>query len=119
MRLKLSELAAAAGSALAPGDDSDVTAVATDSRAVRPGTLFVCLAGEHVDGHDYALKAQDAGAAAIMPQGAPIGSHKGLAPRDFIPMIRPFRSCAATAGSSRRPTHTGARSPLWRVRAMA
>lgn len=78
MRLKLSELAAAAGCALAPEDDRDMTAVATDSRAVRPGTLFVCLAGEHVDGHDYALKAQEAGATAILGTRAPQAMPAGL-----------------------------------------
>lgn len=79
MRLKLSELAAAAGCTLAPEDDRDVTSVVTDSRAVRPGTLFVCLAGEHADGHDYALKAQDAGAVALLgtrpSQAMPAGLH--------------------------------------------
>lgn len=78
MRLKLSELAAAAGCVLAPEDDRDMTAVATDSRAVRPGTLFVCLAGEHVDGHDYALKAQEAGATAILGTRAPQAMPAGL-----------------------------------------
>lgn len=78
MRLRLSELAAAAGCALAPEDDREMTAVATDSRAVRPGTLFVCLAGEHVDGHDYALKAQEAGATAILGTRAPQAMPAGL-----------------------------------------
>lgn len=84
MRLKLSELASAAGSALAPGDDRDVTAVVTDSRAVGSGTLFVCLSGEHVDGHDYALKAQEAGAAAIMGTRAPQAMPDGL----HVPYVR-------------------------------
>lgn len=66
MRLKLSELAAAVGCTLPPADECEITAVVTDSRAVRPGTLLVCLAGEHADGHDYALQAQAAGAAAVL-----------------------------------------------------
>ena len=78
MRLKLSELATAAGCALPPEDDREMTAVATDSRAVRPGTLFVCLAGEHVDGHDYALKAQEAGATAILGTRAPQAMPEGV-----------------------------------------
>ena len=84
MRLKLSELATAAGCTLPPEDDRDVTAVATDSRAVRPGTLFVCLAGEHVDGHDYALKAQEAGATAILGTRAPQAMPEGL----HVPYLR-------------------------------
>lgn len=79
MRLTLKELAAAVGCALPPQEDCDITAVVTDSRAVRPGTLFVCLEGEHADGHAYALKAQESGAAALLgtrpPQAMPAGLH--------------------------------------------
>ncbi|WP_327298145.1 MULTISPECIES: UDP-N-acetylmuramoyl-tripeptide--D-alanyl-D-alanine ligase [unclassified Streptomyces] len=48
--------------------------VVTDSRAVRPGSLFVAFAGERVDGHDYARSAVEAGAVAVLatrPVGAP------------------------------------------------
>ena len=67
MRLELEELAAAVGCMLpeAAGNVT-ITAVVTDSRNVRPGTLLVCLAGEHADGHDFALAAQESGAAAIL-----------------------------------------------------
>lgn len=51
-------LAALAGTA--------VTGVAEDSRAVRPGTLFVAVPGFHVDGHEYVARAADAGAAAAI-----------------------------------------------------
>ncbi len=34
-----------------------VTAVVTDSRKVQPGCVFVCFAGERVDGHDFAAAA--------------------------------------------------------------
>ena len=37
-----------------------------DSRAPEPGGLFVAFAGEHVDGHDYALAAVEGGAAAVL-----------------------------------------------------
>jgi UDP-N-acetylmuramoyl-tripeptide--D-alanyl-D-alanine ligase len=43
-----------------------VTTVATDSRTLEPGALFVALAGEHADGHDHAAAAVEAGAAAIL-----------------------------------------------------
>jgi len=45
------------------GDDSAFDCVGTDSRAVRPGQLFVALKGEHFDGHDYAKQALEQGAA--------------------------------------------------------
>jgi len=51
--------------------DLDPTRSATgkvefDSRKVGPGDLFLAFAGEHVDGHDYAQAALDAGAVAVL-----------------------------------------------------
>ena len=43
-----------------------VTAVVTDSRKVQPGCVFVCFAGERVDGHDFAAAAYKNGAAYII-----------------------------------------------------
>ncbi|MFJ8307689.1 MULTISPECIES: UDP-N-acetylmuramoyl-tripeptide--D-alanyl-D-alanine ligase [unclassified Streptomyces] len=48
--------------------------VVIDSRQVAAGSLFVAFAGEHVDGHDYAQRAFEAGAAAVLaarPVGVP------------------------------------------------
>ncbi|RST12780.1 UDP-N-acetylmuramoyl-tripeptide--D-alanyl-D-alanine ligase [Streptomyces sp. WAC05374] len=48
--------------------------VVIDSRQVEPGSLFAAFAGENVDGHDYARRAVDAGAVAVLatrPVGAP------------------------------------------------
>ncbi|HKS71409.1 MAG TPA: UDP-N-acetylmuramoyl-tripeptide--D-alanyl-D-alanine ligase, partial [Ktedonobacterales bacterium] len=39
---------------------------AVDSRAVRPGEMFVALKGEQADGYDYIPQATEAGAAAIL-----------------------------------------------------
>ncbi len=43
-----------------------VTSVEFDSRKVVPGTLFVALGGETVDGHDFAPAAVSAGAVAVL-----------------------------------------------------
>ncbi len=48
------------------GADAEVRAVTIDSRAVRPGDLFVALPGERVDGHDFVDGALAAGAAAAI-----------------------------------------------------
>ncbi|MEX2355627.1 MAG: UDP-N-acetylmuramoyl-tripeptide--D-alanyl-D-alanine ligase [Thermaerobacterales bacterium] len=48
------------------GPDTPLMGVVVDSRAVRPGDLFVALAGERADGHDYAAQAVDRGAAAVL-----------------------------------------------------
>ena len=43
-----------------------VTAISADSRAVRPGSLFVAVPGDHVDGHDYLASAAGSGAVAAI-----------------------------------------------------
>jgi UDP-N-acetylmuramoyl-tripeptide--D-alanyl-D-alanine ligase len=40
--------------------------VRIDSRVVQPGDLFVALAGEHSDGHDFAATAVEAGAIGVL-----------------------------------------------------
>jgi len=40
--------------------------VVIDSRAAEPGSLFVAIKGERVDGHDFAQRAHEAGAAAVL-----------------------------------------------------
>ena len=47
-------------------ENLDITGVAFDSRRVQPGHLFVCIPGFQTDGHDYAQRAVDAGAAALV-----------------------------------------------------
>ena len=44
----------------------EVIGLAYDSRSVVPGTLFFAIPGVHVDGHDFASAAVDAGAIAVV-----------------------------------------------------
>ncbi len=44
----------------------EATSVTTDSRQVRPGSVFVAIAGERVDGHDFVAQAADRGAVAAV-----------------------------------------------------
>ncbi|MHA6481448.1 UDP-N-acetylmuramoyl-L-alanyl-D-glutamate--2,6-diaminopimelate ligase [Paenibacillus sp. strain BS8-2] len=46
--------------------DVDITSIAFDSREAAEGGLFVAIAGFTVDGHSYANKAAESGAAAIL-----------------------------------------------------
>ena len=46
--------------------NKNIHGVAIDSRKVRPGDLFVAIAGERTDGHRYLLAAAEAGAAAVL-----------------------------------------------------
>ena len=49
------------------GDNTvSIDSVDFDSRAVRSGSLFCCLRGEHVDGHDFAQQARADGASALL-----------------------------------------------------
>lgn len=47
-----------------------IAPVTLDSRDVEPGGLFAALAGEHVDGHDFAVQALAGGAAAVISSRA-------------------------------------------------
>lgn len=53
-------------SARRQGDNVLFTGVSTDSRTVCPGELFVALAGENYDGHQFVRAAQERGAVAAM-----------------------------------------------------
>lgn len=65
--LTAAEIAAATGGVLHAEPSLVVSGpVVVDSRDVLPGGLFVALPGEHVDGHDYAVTAVDAGAALVL-----------------------------------------------------
>ncbi len=44
----------------------DITSVCRDTNDVRPGALFVCIQGERFDGHDFAQKAVEKGAVALL-----------------------------------------------------
>lgn len=59
---------ASSGSGVAERVDVRVTGVTDSSDAVRPGDLFVCIPGEHHDGHDHAEAAIRAGAHALLVQ---------------------------------------------------
>jgi UDP-N-acetylmuramoyl-tripeptide--D-alanyl-D-alanine ligase len=61
----MSEVAAAVGGLLL-GEDTQVTSLATDSREVVPGALFVALPGEHVDGHRFVPEAFVRGATGVV-----------------------------------------------------
>ena len=64
---RASQLARLAGARVLGDPDALVGPdVVIDSRAATPGSLFVALPGERVDGHDFAAAAVAAGAAAVL-----------------------------------------------------
>jgi UDP-N-acetylmuramoyl-tripeptide--D-alanyl-D-alanine ligase len=67
----LGEIAAAVRGELVGGrPDGIVTHVCSDSRSVRPGSLFVAITGSKVDGRAFAADAVDAGAVAVLAESA-------------------------------------------------
>lgn len=44
----------------------DITGISYNSKTTKKGDIFVCLVGEHTDGHEYAQDAINAGAAALL-----------------------------------------------------
>ena len=48
------------------GQELTLDAVTTDTRKITPGCLFVALKGERFDAHDFADKAKEAGAGALL-----------------------------------------------------
>jgi UDP-N-acetylmuramoyl-tripeptide--D-alanyl-D-alanine ligase len=62
----LTEVAEATGGQVCAGRERDVIGVTTDSRGNVARKLFVALAGERYDGHEYVEQAAAAGAAAVL-----------------------------------------------------
>ncbi|ULL17595.1 UDP-N-acetylmuramoyl-L-alanyl-D-glutamate--2,6-diaminopimelate ligase [Paenibacillus sp. H1-7] len=65
--MQLKELASQLAVSRILGDaETEFTGIQTDSRKVRPGDLFLCIPGLVTDGHQYAAKAVELGAAALV-----------------------------------------------------
>jgi UDP-N-acetylmuramoyl-L-alanyl-D-glutamate--2,6-diaminopimelate ligase len=51
-----------------PDVKASIASIEMDSREVKPGSLFVCVKGYTVDGHDFAQKAVEMGAVAVLAE---------------------------------------------------
>lgn len=72
--MRLSELAHRLGGTLhAP--DSELTGIALDSRSVKPGQVFLAIAGARSDGHDFVPAVLAAGAVAAVVERTVEGPH--------------------------------------------
>lgn len=49
-------------------DDAEITDITIDSRAVKEGSLFICIDGQNTDGHKFAQSASENGAVAILAE---------------------------------------------------
>ena len=50
-------------------DNREILNIAHDSRKVKNGTLFIAIAGENMDGHDFIFEALEKGAVAVVANG--------------------------------------------------
>ncbi|MDF2964482.1 MAG: UDP-N-acetylmuramoylalanyl-D-glutamate--2,6-diaminopimelate ligase, partial [Paenibacillus sp.] len=65
--MQLKDLASQLAVSRILGDGETVfTGIQTDSRKVQPGDLFLCIPGLAVDGHQFAAKAVEQGAVALV-----------------------------------------------------
>lgn len=56
------------GFSIIPEENPEITSIEMDSRLVQEGSLFICIEGFTVDGHDFVEQAVKNGAAAIIAQ---------------------------------------------------
>jgi UDP-N-acetylmuramoyl-tripeptide--D-alanyl-D-alanine ligase len=88
--LTLAEIAGIVGGTVHDSDGSPVVtgSVEFDSRKLGPGGLFLALPGEKVDGHDFAARAVEAGAAGVLA-ARPVG-----VPAVVVPQLPPGQAHA-------------------------
>lgn len=65
MRLQLSELLPVLGGETTQGN-TWFDGVSIDTRTLKPDQMYVAIRGEHFDGHQFVIQAQQAGASALM-----------------------------------------------------
>jgi UDP-N-acetylmuramoyl-L-alanyl-D-glutamate--2,6-diaminopimelate ligase len=81
------------GAAMRGNADPAVTGITHDSRAVEPGSLFVCLRGAQHDGHRFAAQALEAGASALVVNAGGLEAAQVSLPAD---------ACVITVDDTRR-----------------
>ena len=66
-------------------EDREITGITNDSRNVEEGYLFVCIKGEHFDGHTKAAEMLEKGAAAVVVErDLGLGKQQILVPHTYI-----------------------------------
>jgi UDP-N-acetylmuramoyl-tripeptide--D-alanyl-D-alanine ligase len=102
--VRLGRVAAATRGVLHGGDGRRVARrIATDSRDVHPGDLFVCLEGPRFDGHAFAARALASGAVAVLAHRQLPGVHPVILVHD----TRDALLALGRAARERRPDDEG------------
>ena len=106
--------------------DLDITGLALDSRAVRPGYLFAALPGINVDGRDFVAEALDRGASAVLTGPEPLDTGDAALVLDANPRRAFSRMAAAffeilpatvgaVTGTNGKTSVAGFTRQLWRA----
>ncbi len=77
--------------------NTEITAICTDSRQIKPGNLFVAIEGEHFDGHLFVKEVEEKGASAVIVKKRIAGV--------FIPqfvVVDPLMALAQIASAHRK-----------------
>lgn len=88
LQLSMTEVASATGAEVLVRGSGRISRVVTDSREAGEGTLFVCFAGERVDGNVYAPSAVERGAAGVVLTTEPDTSLLRLAEEHGCALLR-------------------------------
>ena len=112
MMMRLAETARVLGGQL-HGGDAAFDAVATDTRTIRRGDLFIALKGERFDAHAFVAQAADAGAAAAVVEHASdaplpqivVGNTLDALATLRPALARPLRHSAHCADRQQRQNH--------------
>ena len=67
-KLNLSEVIRACHGSFGYPADIEISDISTDTRTIKKNSLFIALKGERFDGHDFAAKAMELGAAAVVTE---------------------------------------------------
>ncbi len=67
-KLNLSEVIRACNGSFGYPADIEISDISTDTRTIKKNSLFIALKGERFDGHDFAAKAMELGAAAVVTE---------------------------------------------------
>ncbi len=69
-KMTLTEIVQAVDGSFGYPSDIEITSVSTDTRTIKPNSVFIALKGESFDGHDYGARACELGAQAVISERA-------------------------------------------------
>ena len=93
---KVETLARWSGGVLVSGSpEATATVVCTDSRALKPGDLFLALRGENFDGHVFAAEAANRGACGVVVEEVPEGLSQDFVVIKVADTLRALQTIAA------------------------